>query len=704
MDPITGIGFALGAGSFLFDVFDKAVQAYQLYSTAKSLANVSAHLVAKLLIEECRLIQWGDGIGIRSIAGKPTSSTRELDDRLTNNKVLYQTVLHALAGINETLTDIDSLTAKYGLHIFEEDIAEGAKSLKSEIVLPRRPGTIAAVSGHTESSAASKALKERAESLQASTSIRKKFKWAIKDRSGFEMLLERIRYYNDSLYCLLPRENVSTITRDVLANLIGSATTGTLAQYTVALKRSESALSAESSLSSQYATIASAAQVSLDIANGKTLPPDDLLVIEESIAYDGEDARLGILSRPGRSPARVLVEKLRWMPYASFSEDAFTRKATFERIAELAVLLKEPRHFGFATLPCLGVITSLVSENIDFVSETKLVYEIPDTVDPLEHPVSLHDVLTKEAFRRDEPPDIDLRFKLATSLAHSLHEMHCTGWLHRNISAKCIFFFKANSNVGLEGLDLGKPYITGFDAARAFTACGSIFTGRVELAIAANQHPGYVLLKYWSQQQAQRENTGDKLFYMPRHDYYSMGLVLLEIGMWRTLDSLVLRDLPLMGSDFELSDPDCPLEERLQALTGDVMFARQDMLDDIDPEDTQEIRKRENIWTAYKSKGATLAREEGLVDIVLDAKDVSDAPYKGSWPAWDVAYGQQVLREEAIRVCREKLGSRMGRRYREAVQRCLATDFGVDPKASKNIDWLRAFNWKVIQDLDKCCA
>lgn len=115
MDPVTGIAFALGAGSFLFDVFDKSVQAYTLYSTAKGLADVSAHLVAKLLIEERRLIQWGDGVGIKPVAQATKDEASELHGRLRENDALYQTVLRALAGIEATLTDLDNLTAKYGL-------------------------------------------------------------------------------------------------------------------------------------------------------------------------------------------------------------------------------------------------------------------------------------------------------------------------------------------------------------------------------------------------------------------------------------------------------------------------------------------------------------------------------------------------------------------------------------------------------------
>ena len=86
MDPLSGIAFALGAGSFLFDVFDKSVQAYRLYSTAQSLANVPGHLVAKLMIEERRLIQWGDGVGIKSTAQAAQRHAGELDDRLKTTR------------------------------------------------------------------------------------------------------------------------------------------------------------------------------------------------------------------------------------------------------------------------------------------------------------------------------------------------------------------------------------------------------------------------------------------------------------------------------------------------------------------------------------------------------------------------------------------------------------------------------------------
>lgn len=68
--------------------------------------------MVKLPIEERRLIQWGDGVGIRPVAKPTEGKARELDDRLKETHALYQTVLQAPAGIEEALTDVDSLLAK----------------------------------------------------------------------------------------------------------------------------------------------------------------------------------------------------------------------------------------------------------------------------------------------------------------------------------------------------------------------------------------------------------------------------------------------------------------------------------------------------------------------------------------------------------------------------------------------------------------
>lgn len=550
-----------------------------------------------------------------------------------------------------------------------------------------------------------KTKQDQSRRIQASTSIRKKFQWAIKDKHGFEMLLDRLCYYNDSLYCLLPKESINTIERDVLASLIDAATSQRLLQYGTVT--SPSARDIQDNVATpQYSTIASAAMASLQIADVDHLPPVNVWVDETSISYDGKDSQLGTLSRQGCAPARVFVETKTPVSYERYDTHSHARKETIDRVKELALLLKEPRRFGFATMACLGVITDMNDKGFRGEGKTKLVYELPIAADPLAHPVSLHDLLSLGKYQSNEPPEIDVRFQLVTSLAKALHEMHCTGWLHRNISSSNIIFLKTKPGSGIESLDLEKPYMAGFHAARSFAASRSPGYLRLNFDALIYRHPGYLLYRLWSESRPRRGNTGDKLFYMPRHDYYAMGLVFLEIRMWRSLDSLLLRDVPHSDGWGRFQDPESTLGGKLASLTRDVVFARLDGLEDPD-QDTEEKRNwRRRIQANYVSEGPKLVEEEGLTDFRLNEDYLynSSKTRTDAWAAWDRAYGPQKLREDAIRVCQEKFGSRMGRRYREAVRRCLASDFGVSPRGSKNLDWLRAFNWRVVQELNRCCA
>lgn len=697
MDPITGTAFALGAGSFLFDVFDKSIQAYGLYSTAQSLANVSGHLVAKLIIEERRLIQWGDGVGIKPVAQAEQSNDRELDHRLRNNDALYQTVRQVLAGIEETLTDVEKLTTKYGLQVFEEKYVSDETSLKNELMLPLRSQRFShELMSSSDRRGLSEALKTKqgqSRKVQASASIRKKFQWAVKDKGGFEELLDLLHYYNDSLYSLLPKANINAIERDVLANLIDAATSERLLQY--ATVASPSAQSIQNDFAAtQYTTIASAATASLQITDVDHLQPVNVWISETSISYDGEASRLGTIPRQGRTPARVFVERKTHLSYMDYSRNIRARKATMERFKELALLLKEPRHFGFATMTCLGVVTDMNDEHLFGEGEIKLVYELPPAADPLTPPVSLHDLLSLDEYRSEEPPEVDVRFQLVNTLAKALHEMHCTGWLHRNITSNNIFFLKTKNGSGIESLDLEKPYMAGFDAARSFASLTSRGLPSLNFEALIYIHPGYLLHREWSQHHARRGDTGDRLFYMPRHDYYSIGLVFLEIGLWRSLHSFLLRDVPYFDHTRKPSDPGCTLGEKLETLTEDSQFARGYMARNT---------KRRRMLETYVGEGQKLVEEEGLIDFRLDEEDLASS-LESNWVFWDKAYALHKLREDAIRTCQEKLGSRMGRRYREAVRRCLATDFGVSAKSSKNLDWLHAYNWRVVQELNRCCA
>ncbi|KAL2049734.1 hypothetical protein ABVK25_009957 [Lepraria finkii] len=384
---------------------------------------------------------------------------------------------------------------------------------------------------------------------------------------------------------------------------------------------------------SRYEAISSAANVSLNIreAHPSSL---DLSIEEKYINYDGDDTRMGTFSKPAYKPTRVYVEILRRFRYTSTEDDDPSRKDTLNRMKELCVLLKEPRSFGFTTMTCLGIITNFA----DFDGgDIKLVYELPAAADPLERPVSLHDLLTLDDHRSKEPPDVDARFSLATKLANALHEMHSTGWLHRDVSSKNIHFFRGKDISSCNTYDIERPYIAGFDAARSFTANRSLAWYQWDFDAGLHQHPGYLLEKFWAQRHAERGNTGDKLFYMPRHDYYSIGLILLQIGMWKDLYSLWPSNIPLIPLNPTPESSETTPGEKSENLTLNMWFARLEFLDELNPGNEDEHERGRKILNDYIEAGLKLRAEEEIYDLPMSKDSASDEGT--AWDAWDATYG-----------------------------------------------------------------
>ena len=114
------------------------------------------------------------------------------------------------------------------------------------------------------------------------------------------------------------------------------------------------------------------------------------------------------------------------------------------------------------------------------------------------------------------------RFRLSHSLAKAVYELHTVSWLHRNLSASNVIFF-----VEKEGdyIDPSSFYLIGFAQSRAdkdltYTD-GPTSTGDID---EYYEHP---------------EHVSESVGYQVQHDYYSLGMLLLEIGIWKCLPDAV---------------------------------------------------------------------------------------------------------------------------------------------------------------------
>lgn len=122
-------------------------------------------------------------------------------------------------------------------------------------------------------------------------------------------------------------------------------------------------------------------------------------------------------------------------------------------------------------------------------------------------------------------PSLEDRFRLAFNLASSLLLLHAKKIFHRNINSKNIVFL-TNDDADISSTTkpwkkgiIRRPFLTSFDQS-------SEDHGEVEESFISNiyRHPSY--------------ERGQRSKFKAAYDIYSLGLILLEIGLWMPISKL----------------------------------------------------------------------------------------------------------------------------------------------------------------------
>ena len=225
-----------------------------------------------------------------------------------------------------------------------------------------------------------------------------------------------------------------------------------------------------------------------------------------------------------RETSPVIVEGM-------YYEDSWETIPVSERTVAMGLkaqgfgVLHKPRNLR--TLHCLGFFEQDKSEKVGF----GFVYQIPTPASPhgLEDIklTTLNTLLRRSAAETSaidtnlSQPLLGDKYLLACKLAESLHDLHTIGWLHENMHSGNIVFFDDslqeqcinpnNSNAILE------PYVVGLAKSRPggelwHTQGPSVTTADFQHYV----HPDYEITRRF------RVN----------YDYYTLGVMLLEIGLW----------------------------------------------------------------------------------------------------------------------------------------------------------------------------
>ena len=217
------------------------------------------------------------------------------------------------------------------------------------------------------------------------------------------------------------------------------------------------------------------------------------------------------------------------------------------RALRLATFLNRPKPVGLNVLSCVGVFNDPGSRQYGFLFDPQGLQSSIELVGEnqgfqlIEHCQSLSTSLGadgsgndlfryskfgKSALDSAQPISLSQRFHMAHSLARTVHQLHMVGWLHQNISSDNIWFsqFLEEKEGSVDRTwAIGEPYLFSFEYARKTDEYSDPYRVAPQGSVDHNlyRHPD-------------RQGVwGNKHPHSKYHDIYSLGVVLLEIGLGR---------------------------------------------------------------------------------------------------------------------------------------------------------------------------
>jgi hypothetical protein len=344
----------------------------------------------------------------------------------------------------------------------------------------------------------------------------------------------KVQRYVDTLWGILPSEALRKLKRSVERELLDSVDIdpGDLSSPDITdLSGVEYEIAIRITIKRMVASFGDSRN-SLEFFFGDGVEERDVRQIRQnkSQQYPYRSFRPSEVKLPGSNSWKdVVIEMVEY--HDRLNKDEIEQlKARADAVAKL--LNYEGRPDTYACLRCVGFYHEVPKHSFGFVFEIPSVISNPQFEpqhsNPYPTPLSTlfrkngskNEIFEKSMGIKTHTPSLTLKFKLAQRLARAMLEWHKVGWLHRRFSSSKIIFFERVSEPQV--LQLSEPFIMGFSHGREDEK--DHFTmGPTE----DDEQRLYCDPRY-------NETTRHQVEY----DYYSLGLVLLEIGHWRALSTM----------------------------------------------------------------------------------------------------------------------------------------------------------------------
>ena len=223
---------------------------------------------------------------------------------------------------------------------------------------------------------------------------------------------------------------------------------------------------------------------------------------------------LGSADSTSEGPLVLLANGVHAVEYKIYPDDINKQLRTIHenRIDRLAKVLHEASSdydntspTRFLTLNCLGYFSEPLKYRFG------LKFELPARHQSSPEPMTLWRAL--KSGKKYRLP-LQQRLGLAKQISKALLNWHMAGWHHQEISSRNIHFF---STPACPEPDFTVPYLCGFDFSRESGKISSMREAK-DMEFSVYRHP-----------ERQFDTTSAHRL---RHDIYSLGVVLLDLGLW----------------------------------------------------------------------------------------------------------------------------------------------------------------------------
>ena len=337
----------------------------------------------------------------------------------------------------------------------------------------------------------------------------------------------------DQLWALLPGSELKRVEKTWICAMLDTDDVNRLSSLEASLGRQRQPVYQEA------ASMAAMAKIRLELRANLTSGNEDLKLEANDVEETGQVSGHCTGMYKGNVP--ILIE---WVYYTP----AWDNIPAAERALVIGYKAKgfsiSPKPKGLRLLDCIG-----------FFEQSKdrpgyaFAYQIPQptALGARASPTTLRKLLVQSAKQTKTNPYLNQpllfqKYRLASMLAECLMEFHTIGWLHENLHSNNVFFVDGPTDErGMNptrSLILESPYIVGTHKSRPGSESWHTEGPSQESDFLDYQHPDY---------------TNTRRF-QAEYDYYSLALVLLEIGLWTPLAAWSQRPEYRMLSPHELRD------------------------------------------------------------------------------------------------------------------------------------------------------